>query len=78
MASVPGGIVLPQLVHVTNVIVAVFSLIAIPRWMFVIVTLPYILYVSKRKNSHSFSNSFVAITIDNSSFSASCVKLFIG
>jgi len=27
VASVPGGIVLPQLVHVTNVKVAVFSVI---------------------------------------------------
>jgi hypothetical protein len=47
VASAPGGIVLPQLVHVTKVIVAALSLIAIPRWWLIIVKLPYILYVSK-------------------------------
>jgi hypothetical protein len=31
VASVPGGIGLPQLVHVTNVIVVAFSAISIPQ-----------------------------------------------
>jgi len=34
VASVPGGIGLPQLVHVTNVSVSVLSVILIPRWWF--------------------------------------------
>jgi hypothetical protein len=45
VASVPGGMGLPQLVHVTNDNVAVFSSIEFISVMrFVIVSLPYIFY----------------------------------
>jgi hypothetical protein len=51
VASAPGGIGFPQLVHVTKVIVAAFSAIMIVLGSgSVIVRLPYILYVSGFRN----------------------------
>jgi hypothetical protein len=48
VASAPGGIVFPQLVHVTNVIVAAFSVITYSSMVVsLIIKLPYNLYASK-------------------------------
>ncbi len=44
MASAPGGIGFPQLVHAPKVNDVAFSLIMIPQCLSIIVKLPYILY----------------------------------
>lgn len=59
MASALGGIGLPQLVHVSNVIVAVFSLIIDSSGdAFTNVRLPYILYASNSKECEGWLMRF--------------------